>query len=284
VSTLTAADGTRLFYRDEGTGPPVLLVHAWSLHSGMWEYQLPALLADGYRCVMLDRRGHGRSDVASGGYDLDTLASDLDTLLTHLDLRDVSAIGHSMGVNETVRLLARSGGQRVGRAVFVAGITPYVGGAAGPAALEGTVAALCRDRPAWFHDSADAYFARPGSGVSDALVADTLTQILQPPLQVQTACLTAAITTDLTADLQKVTQPVLVVHGDADTSAPLPITGQPTAELLANGELLVYPGAPHGLYVTEKDRLNTDVLNFLDNTRNASALNRQPLPGQPARY
>jgi len=101
----------------------------------MWEYQLPALLAGGYRCVMLDRRGHGRSDVTSGGYDRDTLADDLDTLLTRLDLRDVSAIGHSMGVNETVRLLARSGGQRVGRAVFVAGITPYVGGAAGPAAL-----------------------------------------------------------------------------------------------------------------------------------------------------
>ncbi len=124
MPTLTAADGTRLFYRDEGSGPPVLLVHAWSLHSGMWEYQLPALLAGGYRCVMLDRRGHGRSDVTSGGYDLDTLADDLDTLLTHLDLRDVSAIGHSMGVNETLRLLARSGGQRVGRAVFVAGITP----------------------------------------------------------------------------------------------------------------------------------------------------------------
>lgn len=107
-------------------------------------------------------------------------------------------------------------------------------------------------------------------------MADTLTQILQPPLQVQTACLTTAITTDLTADLHKVTQPVLVVHGDADASAPLPITGQPTAELLADADLLVYPGAPHGLYVTEKDRLNADVLTFLDNTRNASSTDKQP--------
>jgi non-heme chloroperoxidase len=264
MPTMAAADGTQLFYRDEGTGPAVLLVHAWSLNSGMWEYQVSALLEAGYRCVMLDRRGHGRSDVAGTGYDLDTLAADLARLLEQLDLHDVSVVAHSMGVCEAVRLATGKGLGRISRAVFVAGMTPYVEGMAGPELLTSIVSELRRDRPAWFHSGADGYFARPGSGVSDALVSDTLVQILQPPLQVQTACLTSAVSTDLTAALQTLSIPVLVVHGDADASAPLALTGEPTAKLLPNAELRVYAGAPHGLYVTERERLNADVLAFLE--------------------
>lgn len=260
---LTVPDGTRLFFKDFGEGPPVLMVHAWSLNSSMWEYQLAGLLEAGYRCIAMDRRGHGRSDVAGSGYDLDTLAADLKTLLEHLDLPDVAVVAHSMGACETVRLAATDTSARIRRAILVAGITPYVEGAAGPELLTSTIAALRSDRPAWFQAGADAYFARPSSGVSDAVVADALVNILQPPLEVQTACLRAALATDLTNELRSLTMPVMVVHGDADASAPLEITGRPTANLISTAELRVYPGAPHGLYVTEKQRLTDDILAFL---------------------
>lgn len=263
MPVLETRDSTRLFYKDFGAGPPVVLVHAWSLSSAMWEYQLPVLLDAGHRCVAMDRRGHGRSDVPGTGYDLDTLADDLAELLNRLDLRGVTLVAHSMGTCEITRYLARHGSGRIARAVYLGAMTPYLAGVVGPAFVGAVVAALHADRPGWFRDGASGYFATPRSGVSDALVDDGVATILATPLEVQTACFRAMAGTDLTADLAAVDVPALVVHGDADASAPVDITGRPTAALLPDARLEVYPGAPHGFYVTERERLAKDLLGFL---------------------
>jgi non-heme chloroperoxidase len=140
VPFFDAPDGTPLFYSDLGDGPPVVLVHSWSFHSSMWEYQVQALLAAGHRCVAMDRRGHGRSDHSHGGYDLDTLAGDVAALLTHLDLDAVTLVAHSMGTCEITRYLARHGCDRVARAAYLGAMTPYFAGAAGQEAVEATIA------------------------------------------------------------------------------------------------------------------------------------------------
>jgi pimeloyl-ACP methyl ester carboxylesterase len=265
---LEARDGTRLFYKDLGKGPTVLLVHAWSLHSGMWEYQVAALRDAGYRCIAIDRRGHGRSDVPTGGFDLDSLADDLAALIDHLVITDLAAVvAHSLGVAET------------GRLVFSGTITPGMGAVAGGAAAEATIASLRVDRPQWFRDGADAYFALPESGISEAVVDDTFVNILQSPLEVQEACVRTMFALDAAADLRRLSQPVLLLHGDRDASAPLELTAQPTAASLANGELKIYRGAGHGLYLTHKDRYNGDVLAFFaaeQPTRESSAAPARP--------
>lgn len=256
--------GTRLFHVDTGTGPPVLLVHAWSLSSAMWEYQVRALVEAGFRCIAMDRRGHGRSDVPGSGYDLDTLAADLATLVERLDLRDLTVVAHSMGTCEVTRYLAAHGSGRVARVAFLGAMTPHLAGAVGTAFVEAMVTDLVADRPRWFHDSAPAYFATAGTGswVSPALVDDGIRQILATPLEVQIACLRAFTGTDLTADLAAIDLPVLVVHGDADASAPVDLTGRPTAKLLRRSRFHLVEGAPHGLYVTAKAALNDLLVAF----------------------
>ncbi|MGH9271610.1 MAG: alpha/beta fold hydrolase, partial [Ilumatobacteraceae bacterium] len=260
---LDAADGTRLFYKDLGGGSPVVAVHSWSLSSSMWEYQLPTLVQRGHRFVALDRRGHGRSDVAGTGYDLDTLADDLHGLLEVLDLRDVTFLAHSMGTCEVTRYLTRHGDERVARAVFVGAMTPHFAGAVTEAMVDAVIADLHTDQPAWFRNGVDAYFARPASGVSQPLADDGVATILATPLEVQAACMRAFARTDLTAELQAIEIPVLVIHGDVDASAPLEITGRPTAQLISDARLEVYAGAPHGLYVTHRERLAEDLGAFI---------------------
>ncbi|MDD7941731.1 alpha/beta hydrolase [Actinomycetospora lutea] len=264
MPTFTAPDGAHLAYTDVGTGPAVLLLHGWSLDASMWEYQVSALVEAGYRCVTPDRRGHGRSEVTGSGYDLDTLAGDVDALAAHLDLREVTLVAHSMGTCEAVRWLAR-GTDRVARAVLVGAMTPHLVGVVGPEFVASLVADLRADRPAWFADGAPAYFATRGTGawVSQALVDDGVRTILRTPLEVQIACLRTFAGTDLTEDLTRVEVPTLVVHGDADASAPFEITGRPTAELLPKARLRLYPGGPHGLYVTAKEAVTADLLDFI---------------------
>jgi pimeloyl-ACP methyl ester carboxylesterase len=265
MPTHTAADGTALHYTDFGTGTPVVLVHSWSLSSAMWEYQVDALLSAGYRCIAMDRRGHGRSEIAGTGYDLDTLTDDLAGLIEALDLRDAVIVAHSMGTAETTHYLARHGSARVSRVVFLAPVTPHLVGAVGSDHLERWFGLLRADRPKWFHDGAPAYFATGGTGswVSGALVDDGIRQILDVPLAVQIACARAFATVDLSTDLQAIDVPVLVVHGTADASAPHAITAVPTAALLRDGRLVTYDGGPHGLYVTHKDAVNAEILAFM---------------------
>jgi len=263
MSYLTDRTGNRFYYKDLGEGPAVLLVHSWAFDSSIWEYQIPALLEAGYRCVAMDRRGHGRSDEPGDGYDLDTLADDLATLLEHLDLRGVSAVGHSMGCAELTRYLSRHGSGRVRRAAFLGPVTPYLRGALGEEAYTGGLAELSADRPGWFAAGRAGYFALPDSGVSAALADEAMATGLRTPLEVMLACQRAATGTDLTAELTALDIPVLVVHGDRDQSTPLELTGRPTDALIPDSRLVVYPGAPHGLYVTHREQLTKDLLAWL---------------------
>jgi non-heme chloroperoxidase len=284
VAYVSTSDGTRLFYKDLGDGPPVLLLHSWAMHSGMWEYLLHPLLEAGHRVVALDRRGHGRSDYASHGFDLDTLTEDITTVLDHAGVDELAVLAHSTGGMEAVHLAARRPDVRA--LVLLAPLGPNMDGELGRAPLEATLAELRTDRPRWFRSQDDAYFARPHVPASDALVEEALAVLHQTPLEVATALATTAWTTDAAALAAALATPTLVLHGDADASAPLPLTGQRYADLIPGAELTVYPGAGHGFYATHAPRIARDTLAFLtrhhpatpDGPRNAPATVSAPLP------
>lgn len=272
MPTFVTADGALLHYTDWGGGAPVVFIHGWSLDAGMWDYQVVALAEAGLRPITYDRRGHGRSEASPGGYDYDTLADDLAALLAHLDLRGVTLVAHSMGGGEIIRLCARYGVGRIARAVFLSATAPFARRTAdNPSGIPGevftaTAAALRRDRAGWFAAGAPAYFAQdqPARCPSQATVEEGVRMCLGTPLPVQLACLESTTTRDLRPDLPAVTIPTLVIHGDADASAPLVATGQRLVAGIAGSELRVYAGAPHGLYITDSERLNADLLAFID--------------------
>ena len=258
-----------LFHTDWGSGRPVVFLHGWALNSQMWEGQVTYLAAHGLRCIAYDRRGHGRSDVPGRGYDYDSLASDLSAVLDTLDLTDAVLVAHSMAAGDAVRYLAGGGSTRVSKLVLIGATTPCLAQAPDnpdglpEAMITASRSELEADRPAWFRAGAPDYFAAPASAQLTPRMQSELTMCLQTPLPVLLACTDTMMTTDLRVDVARVPVPTLVVHGDADMSAPLPMTGVPTAELLPDAELLVYPGAPPGLYVTDRDRLNADLLEFV---------------------
>lgn len=267
---VTASDGTRLAYEDYGTGAPVVFVAGWALGADMWEFQVPRFLEEGYRCVLRDRRGHARSDRPSTGYDMDTLADDLAVLLDALDLRDVTLVAHSFGGVEVAHYLGRHGSARIARVVLVAACLPSMRRSAAnpegvPAELcAASIASLRADRYKWLADRSQAYFATHlGNDVSPALVDATVRQCLDvapyAALRVQEVNLTTAHEDVLpTIDV-----PVLVVHGDADASAPVHITGRRTAKAIPGAVYHEYAAAGHGLYVTHAERLNGDILDFM---------------------
>ncbi len=267
-------DGTRLMFDDLGAGQPVVLLHGWSLDRTCWEHQVPALLAAGRRCVAYDRRGHGRSDVPALGYDADTLADDLAGLMVTLDLRGATLVSHSMGSGEIMRYLARHGDDRVARVVLLAPTTPMLlNTAEHPFGLttemiDGALTEFAADRAQWFEQRRDDYFALGSGGdrVSLAFAKHTMRICLATPPHVQLACQRSMFSTDFRADVSACTVPTLVLHGDADASAFLDLTGRPTADLLPDGDLRVYPGAPHGLYATHAAEVNADLLAFLDSS------------------
>lgn len=270
---LDTHDGVRLAYEDYGTGRPIVLLASWTLASDMWEYQLPFLVEAGYRCVLLDRRGHGRSDWASTGYDLDTLADDVAALIEHLDLRDVTLVGHSAGGAEAARYLARHGQERVAGVAFVAAILPYLertddNPEGAPVEVsEAAVTQFRRDRPKWFADRAQGFFATHlGNDVSPALIEHTMRSCLAASPTATVSLWRAFFRIDHRASLREITVPTLVVHGTADQSANVAMTGRRTAALVPGAVYQEYPTAGHGLYVTHRDQLNAALLDLLART------------------
>jgi len=265
-------DGTQLAYEDYGTGAPVVFVAGAMLPSDMWEYQIPFFVDRGYRCVAIDRRGHGRSDRPSGGYDIDATADDLAAPLEHLDLRDATLVGHSTGGAEVARLIVRHGEQRVARVVLLSAILPFMkltdDNPTGipEAVAEGLFEAIRTDRGKWMGRQTQAYFATHlGNDVSPEQIDTTYRQCMSTApwatLKMQEACFHA----DNRAALRTITVPAMVVHGAADFSAPIDVTGRRTAELLPGCTYKEYPTAGHGLYVSHADEFNNDLLEFLKN-------------------
>ena len=237
-------------------------------------YQVPPLAAAGLRCVLYDRRGHGRSDRSAAGYDLDTLADDLAAVIEHFDLREATLICHSLGSKEGVRYLTRHGDSRIARLVLVAPVTPLLRRSADnpdgvdPALIEANYQAVAADVPKWCADfeASGPYFGSSPGG-SQGLVDWTTRMIVDTPLHVLLETLKLNADADTRTELQKIQLPTLIIHGDQDASAPIGLTGRKTAELIPGAALSVYPGAGHGLYASDHDALNTDLLAFINGHR-----------------
>lgn len=273
---IESSDQTSLFVTEWGSGPPVVFTHAWGLRSDQWDYQIPALADAGLRCVLYDRRGHGRSDRPASGYDFDTLADDLAAVIDHFDLRDITLIGHSLGSRELVRYLTRHGDARITRMVLVAPTTPQLRRSAenpdgwDPAVLDANYAAVAANVPQWCasFEAAGPYFgSSPGS--SPGLVDWTIRMIVDTPLRVLLKTLQLNTNVSMAGELQKIQVPTLVLHGDQDASAPIQLTGRKTADLLSDAALRVYPGAGHGLYASDHQAVNADILRFILGTPDA---------------
>lgn len=266
-TVIRADDGVRLFHYDWGEGRrPVLFVHSWALSSQMWDYQIAPLSNQGLRCIAYDRRGHGRSDAPAMRFDMDTLADDMAAVIETLKLRDVVLVGHSMGGAEILRYVSRHGTDRVARIVLIAPTTPFLlqtedNQHGAPAAAFAQRRAQWRaDFPKWVEDNKHPFFTPETSPqMMDWLVA----LMLRTPLSMAIESSRVLVQTDARPALAKVDRPVLVLHGDKDVSAPLARTGRPTAAGIKGAILKVYEGAPHGLFLTHKDQVNRDLLDFI---------------------
>jgi non-heme chloroperoxidase len=271
ANTITTKDGTQIYFKDWGTGPPVMFSHGWPLNADAWEDQMLFLVGRGYRVIAHDRRGHGRSSQPSSGNDMDTYADDLAALAEALDLRDAVHVGHSTGGGEVARYIARHGITRVAKAVLIGAIPPLMlKTPANPAGLpievfDGIRSKVLADRSQFFKDLAVPFYGanRPGSRVSQGLRDSFWLQGMQAGFKNVFDCVTAFSETDQTEDLRRLTVPTLFIHGDDDQIVPIGAAAYVAVRIAPRTHLKVYPGAPHGLCSTHKDRVNADLLDFL---------------------
>lgn len=270
---VTVKDGTQLHYEDWGAGRPVILLGSATMNSRMWEFQAPYLAERGLRCILPDRRGFGRSDRPWDGYDYDTLADDLAALIGHLGLADITLVGYAMGGGEAVRYLARHGSAQVARLALVCATTPYLLRAPDnpegidPAVCEQITAAMRADRARYVAEIAVPFFGglqatADSLPLSPQLVTWMTQQALDSSPRATVEITRTLFTEDLRGDVAAVDVPTLIVHGDADPSAPLELCARRTAALIPHSRLHVYEGAAHGLFATHAERLNGELLEF----------------------
>jgi non-heme chloroperoxidase len=269
--TITTTDGTVIYYKDWGTGQPVVFSHGWPLSADAWDDQLFLVASKGFRGIAHDRRGHGRSSQPWNGNELDTYADDLAELIEQLDLHDVILVGHSTGGGEVTRYIGRHGTDRVAKAMLVSAIPPLMlktdanPGGLPIEAFDEIRDGLAADRSQFYEDlSAPFYGAnREGSTVSQGVRDAFWLMSMQAGLKGAYDCVKAFSETDLTEDLKRFDVPTLVLHGDDDQIVPFPDSAPLSSKLIPGAELKVYPGAPHGLMVTHKDQFNADLLEFI---------------------
>jgi len=279
MPTLTVKDGTRIYYKDWGTGQPVVFSHGWPLSADAWEDQMMFLAERGYRCIAHDRRGHGRSGQPWNGNDMDTYADDLAELVQALDVKNAIHVGHSTGGGEVARYVGRHGTKRVAKAVLIGAVPPLMlRTAANPGgtpkeAFDQIRAAVHADRSQFFKDlSAPFYGAnRPGAKVSQGLRDFFWLQGMQAGFKAVYDCIKAFSETDFTEDLKKFDVPTLILHGDDDQIVPIDDSSRLTAKLVKGATLKVYPGQPHGMCSTYKDQINSDLLAFFKRAEQAAA-------------
>ena len=263
---VSTADGARLFVRDWGTGEPIVFLAGWTLTTDAWSYLMAPLSEQGFRCVAYDRRGHGQSDDPGRGYDYDTLADDLARVLDALDLQGVTLVAHSMAGGEAVRYLTKHGqAGRVTKVLFLAPTLPCIAQKADnphgvpPQMLDQSLQDIRADFPGWLAAN-EAPFVTPAT--SQAMRDWIKAMMLQASMKAVIVCNRAMTQADFRQEMRSLDLPCLVIQGDMDASAPLEITGKPAAALLKNGSLKIYPGAPHGLFVTHAAQLSRDIAAF----------------------
>jgi non-heme chloroperoxidase len=269
---VTTSDGTEIFYKDWGSGQPVVFSHGWPLSGDDWDTQMLFFLQQGYRVIAHDRRGHGRSTQTSDGHDMDHYADDLAAVTAELDLNDAVHVGHSTGGGEVAHYIARHGESRVAKAVLISAVPPLMLQTdANPGGLPKSVfddlqAQLAANRSEFYRalPSGPFYgFNRPGVEPSEAIIENWWRQGMMGGAKAHYDGIVAFSQTDFTEDLKTITVPVLVMHGDDDQIVPYADSAPLSAQLLQNGTLKTYEGFPHGMPTTEADTINADLLAFL---------------------
>ncbi|AWW27071.1 alpha/beta fold hydrolase [Acetobacterium carbinolicum] len=272
MSMITMNDGTQIYYKDWGTGQPIVFSHGWPLNADSWESQMLFLASKGYRCIAHDRRGHGRSSQPWDGNEMDTYADDLSEIIEALDLKSIVLIGFSAGGGEVARYIGRHGTKRVAKAALIAAVPPLMLKTdANPSGLPieafdeirlGSIA----DRSQFYKDLASGPFFganRTGSKVSQGMIDSFWLQGMQAGSKNTFDCIKAFSETDFTEDLKKFDVPTLIIHGDDDQIVPIGAAALASSKIIKHASLKIYPGAPHGLAYTHKDQLNTDLLAFV---------------------
>lgn len=277
--TITTKDGTQIYYKDWGEGQPIVFSHGWPLSADAWEDQMVFLGQHGFRCIAHDRRGHGRSSQPWNGNDMNTYADDLAELVNALDLKDAVHVGHSTGGGEVARYIGRHGTERVAKAVLIGAVPPLMlktdanPGGTPMEAFDQIRAGVLADRSQFFKDlSAPFYGAnRPGAKVSQGLRDSFWLQGMLAGFKGVIDCIKAFSETDFTEDLKKFDVPTLIMHGDDDQIVPIDDSAKLSAKIIKGATLKIYPGAPHGMCSTHKDRINDDLLAFIKGEKSASA-------------
>ena len=271
MNTLSSKDGTQIYYKDWGRGPVITFSHGWPLNADAWDGQMQFLAQQGFRVVAHDRRGHGRSDQASSGNDMNGYADDLAAVIETLDLRNITLVGHSTGGGEVVRYIARHGTRRVSKAVLIAAVPPLLlKTPANPEGLPREVfdslrARILKDRAQFYKELAVQFYGanRPGASVSQGILEQFWLWSMQCGLRNAYESIKAFSETDFTEDLKKIDVPVLVLHGEDDQIVPVKDSARKSARLIKGARDIYYPGAPHGLTATHQDQVNADLLAFL---------------------
>ncbi len=269
---IETAPNVNLYVKDYGNGDPVILIHGWPLSNEMWEYQIENLVANNYRVITYDRRGFGKSSQPWNGYDYDTLTDDLKAIIDQLELTNITLVGFSMGGGEVVRYFSRHAGQNVSKVVLVSSIIPYLaqsddnpdGGT--KEKNEATQLAIKEDRIAFLDDFGKSFF---GVSFINTVISKPLLQYYSmlasfASPHATTECAKTFSNTDFRKEALSVNVPTLIIHGNADKIVPIEISSEKAAQLIADNKFIIYDDAPHGLFYTDKDKLNVDLLEFLN--------------------
>jgi non-heme chloroperoxidase len=271
MATIRTKDGTEIFYKDWGSGQPIVFSHGWPLSADAWDDQAFFMASHGYRAVAHDRRGHGRSSQPWTGNDMDTYAQDLARLMETLDLRDAILVGHSTGGGEVTRYLGKHGSTRVAKLVLVSAVPPLMLRTSNNpegqprSAFDEIRGKLLADRAQFYQDLSAPFFGanRAGSAVTHGMRDASWLMSMQAGLKAAVDCVKAFSETDFTEDLRKIDIPTLIVHGDDDQIVPIAASAAKSSKLVPGAELKVYPGAPHALPAVFKEKLNEDLLSFV---------------------